>query len=198
MKRYLMIMPVLAMLLSCSRTEEVRVTAAFTTNKDVYQVGEDVVIMNESRVSGDILAFCRWAFGDGDNVSYRYSIDVDDLTFSAPGTYTIALTAYAEQGAGEDTCVKTIKVIDENDAPWAEFRCPATVKVGEDVLFEDCSVDHVGGIDSWTWNIGGVESHYQSPLIRFDTPALGVKVVLTVVDVYGASGTQTRLIDITE
>lgn len=188
----------MALALSCNKAEEVRVTAAFTTNKDVYQVGEDVVITNESQVSGDILSFCRWAFGDGDNISYRYTIDVDDLSFTVPGTYTITLTAYAEQGAGEDSCQKTIKVIEENDVPWADFKCPSTVRVGEEVLFEDCSVDHIGGIDSWTWNIGGIESRYQSPLISFDTPALGVKVVLTVVDIYGASGTQTRLIDITE
>lgn len=198
MKRYLVIMFVLAFALSCDKTEAVKVTASFSTNKDVYQVGEDVIITNESTVSGDILSFCKWAFSDGDKVSYQYTIDVEDLNFTVPGTYTITLTAYAEQGAGQDTFKKTIKVIEENDVPWADFKCPSSVKVGEDVLFEDCSVDYIGGIDSWTWNIGGIESHYQSPLIRFDSPAQGVQVVLTVVDIYGASGTLTKLIDITE
>ena len=40
---------------ACSKAPVVEVTAAFTTNKDVYQVGEEVFIENTSNVVNDIL-----------------------------------------------------------------------------------------------------------------------------------------------
>lgn len=198
MKKCLIAFSFLAMAFSCAKAPVVEVTAAFSTDKDVYQVDEAVVITNESTVKGDILAFCKWEYGYADNISYAYKIDIDDLKFSTPGTYTITLTAYAEQGAGQDSCTKTIKVIEENDIPWADFTCPATAKVGEEVLFEDKSIDNVGGIENWIWTIGAEESRYQSPLIVFDKPALGVEVILTVIDKYGARDSVTKLIDVIE
>ena len=89
-------------------------------------------------------------------------------------------------------------VIDENYIPWADFSCPAQARVGEEVVFEDRSVDNIGGIKSWRWNIGGIESVIDSPVIVFDTPSTGVLVTLTVTDAYGASDTVTKTIDIIE
>ena len=64
------------------------------------------------------------------------------------------------------------------------------------MLFEDKSVDNIGGISVWSWDIGGLVSPYQSPLIVFDTPAAGMVVTLTVTDSFGASDSLTRTIDI--
>lgn len=183
--------------MSCAKAPVVKVTASFTTNKDVYQVGEELLIENTSTVENDILAFCKWEYGSEEGKTVFYGLDIEGISFDAPGLYTVELTAYAEQGAGQDTYTRKIMVIDENDKPWAYFKCPATARVGEEVLFEDKSVDNIGGISAWNWNIGGTASPYQSPLMVFDTPAAGMVVTLTVTDSFGASDSFTRTIDIT-
>ena len=198
MRRIAVFTLVLAMLVSCGGQKAVKVTAAFSTNKDVFQVGEELIIENNSVVENNILAFCKWEYGNMET-GYKtsYGIEFEGLSFDAAGLYTLALTAYAEQGAGEDTYTRQILVVNENDIPWADFECPATAKVGEEVLFEDKSVDNIGGIKTWSWNIGGIASSFDSPIIVFDTPATGVKVTLTVTDALGASGSVTKYIDIT-
>ncbi|MCR5518741.1 MAG: hypothetical protein K6F21_00255 [Bacteroidales bacterium] len=197
MKKIALIAFVFAAALSCSKAPVVKVTASFTTNKDVYQVGEELLIENTSTVENDILAFCKWEYGSEEGKAVYYGLEIEGISFDAPGLYTVELTAYAEQGAGQDTYTRQIMVIDENDKPWAYFECPASAKVGEEVLFEDKSVDNIGGISVWSWNIGGKTSPYQSPLMVFDAPAVGMVVTLTVTDSFGASDSFTRTIDIT-
>ena len=183
---------------ACSKAPVVEVTASFKLNKEVLQVGETVFIENTSEVKNNILAFCKWEYGN-DQVGRTvcYSLELEGVSFAAPGLYTITLTSYAEQGAGQDTYSRQVLVLDENDIPWADFSCPASAKVGEEVLFEDKSVDNIGGIKTWNWNIGGTLSTFDSPLIVFDAPAAGLEVTLTVTDAYGASGSVTKTIDIT-
>lgn len=193
MKRFLVVSILLAAAISCNKAPVVKVTAHFTTNKDVYQIGEELLIENTSSVENNILAFCKWECNE---VAY-YGLSLEGLSFAEPGKYTITLTAYAEQGAGEDTYSREILIIDENDVPWAFFECPGVVKVGEEVLFDDKSIDIVGGIKTWKWDIGGTVSEYQSPLIVFDVPANDVNVSLTVTDAFGLSGTFSRTIDVT-
>jgi PKD repeat protein len=183
---------------ACSKAPVVEVTAAFTTNKDVYQVGEEVFIENTSNVVNDILAFCIWECEGAEGDPVHYVLNLESLTYNTPGIYTIKLTSYAEAGAGQDTYSKQILVTDENDTPWAFFECPAVVKVGEEVLFEDKSADNIGGVNSWHWDINGQVYEIQSPLLVFDAPATGVTVKLTVTDVYGASDSFSRIIDIIE
>lgn len=187
-----------AAVLSCKKDPAVEVTASFTTNKDVFQVGEEIIIENTSVVKNNILAFCQWEYGDMAGTEKAYGLELEGVSFSLPGLYTITLTAYAEQGAGQDTYSRQVLVIDENDIPWADFDCPAQARVGEEVVFEDRSVDNIGGIKSWRWNIGGIESVIDSPAIVFDAPATGVLVTLTVTDAFDASDTVTKTIDIIE
>ena len=184
--------------LSCKKDPAVEVTASFTTNKDVFQVGEEIIIENTLTVKNNILAFCQWEYGDKSGMEKFYGLELEGVSFRLPGLYTITLTAYAEQGAGQDSYSRQVLVIDENDIPWANFTCPAQGRVGEEVVFEDHSVDHVGGIKTWQWNIGGIQSVIDSPVIVFDAPATGVLVTLTVTDAYDASDTVTKTIDIIE
>jgi len=182
---------------ACSKAPVVEVTASFKLNKDVLQVGEELVIENTSEVKNDILAFCKWEYGnDQTGETVFYGLELDELSFTEPGLYTLSLTAYAEQGAGQDTYSRKIMVIDENDLPWADFECPQIIKVGEEVEFKDKSIDRIGGIKTWNWNIGGISSSVDSPLITFDTPSTGVEVSLTVTDAFGASDSVTKTIDI--
>ncbi|MBP5636872.1 MAG: PKD domain-containing protein [Bacteroidales bacterium] len=198
MRNLLTITLIIAAIVSCGRQPEVKVSAAFATNTDVLLVGEELLITNMSTVENDILAFCKWEYGNME-AGYQnyYGLEFEGLSFDAPGMYTLTLTAYAEQGAGEDSYTRQILVVEENDIPWADFDCPSVAKVGEEVLFEDKSVDNIGGIKTWSWDIGGVASSFDSPVIVFDTPAAGVKVTLTVTDAFGASGSVTKYIDIT-
>lgn len=189
---------IIAAAISCSKQPEVKVTAAFTTNRDVIRIGEELIITNNSTVENNILAFCKWEYGNME-AGYQnyYGLEFEGLSFDAPGMYTLTLTAYAEQGAGEDSYSRQILVVDENDIPWADFDCPSVAKVGEEVLFEDKSVDNIGGIKTWKWKIGDILSEFDSPVIIFDTPAVGVEITLTVTDAMGASGSVTKYIDIT-
>ena len=198
MRKLTVFVILIAAAISCKKDPAVEVTASFTTNKDVFQVGEEIIIENTSTVKNNILAFCQWEYGDKSGMEKFYGLDLEGVSFALPGLYTITLTAYAEQGAGKDTYSREVLVIDENDIPWADFNCPAQARVGEEVVFEDRSVDNIGGIKSWRWNIGGIESVIDSPVIVFDAPATGVLVTLTVTDAYDASDTVTKTIDIIE
>ena len=183
---------------ACSKAPVVEVTASFKLNKDVLQVGEELVIENTSEVKNNILAFCKWEYGnDQAGETVFYGLELDEISFAEPGLYTLSLTAYAEQGAGQDTYSRKIMVIDENDIPWADFEYPQIIKVGQEVEFKDKSIDRIGGIKTWEWNIGGRASSFDSPLVTFDAPATGVEVSLTVTDAFGASDSVTKTIDIT-
>ena len=198
MRKLTALVILVAAALSCKKDPAVEVTASFTTNKDVFQVGEEIIIENTSTVKNNILAFCQWEYGDKSGIQKAYGLELEGISFPLPGLYTITLTAYAEQGAGQDSYSRQVLVIDENDIPWANFTCPAQARVGEEVYFEDRSVDNIGGIKSWKWNIGGTGSVIDSPVIVFDAPATGVLVTLTVTDAYDASDTVTKTIDIIE
>ena len=198
MRKLLIVFISISAVLSCTRDKAVEVKALFSTNKDVYRVAEEIIVTNESTVTNDILAFCKWTYGDEEAPSHAYTLELEGVSFSVPGDYIISLTAYAEEGAGKDTYTRKIKVISENDVPWADFDCPAVIKVGEEIVLEDKSVDNVGGIESWLWEVGDEKLTYQSPRISFDKPAAGLEIKLTVVDVYGASGSVKKLVDVVE
>ena len=198
MRKLTALVILVAAALSCKKDPAVEVTASFTTNKDVFQVGEEIIIENTSTVKNNILAFCQWEYGSLSGIQKAYGLELEGISFPLPGLYTITLTAYAEQGAGQDSYSRQVLVIDENDIPWADFTCPAQVRVGEEVVFEDHSVDHIGGIKTWQWNIGGIQSVIDSPVIIFSAPAAGVPVTLTVTDAFGASDAVTKIIDIIE
>lgn len=188
----------LLLAVSCTKAPVVEVTAGFTTNKDVYQVGEEVFIENTSVVKNDILALCKWEYDGEEGKTAHYGLEFEGLSFSTPGLYTITLTSYAEQGAGQDTYSKQICVVQENDTPWAFFTCPNLIKSGEEVMFMDGSHDDIGGIQTWYWTIGDLVYECEDPYVTFETPVTGLVVTLTVTDVYGANDSFSRTIDVIE
>lgn len=198
MKKVFLILSVLLAAVSCSKEKEVVVHAMFTTNKDIVHVGEDIVISNESVVENGILAMCQWSYGPIGSLTTEYKDELESVVFDAPGTYIISLTVYAEQGSGMDSYTRKIVVNEENDIPWADFDCPASAIAGYEVTFEDKSFDEIGGIVSWEWDIDGMESIYQSPVVIFPNARSGALVKLTVTDAYGATGTVTKTLDIVE
>lgn len=186
---------------SCAKAPVAEVTAGFTTNKDVYQVGEEVIIENTTVVENDFLAFCEWEYDGEEEKQYHYGLEFEGLSFKTPGTYVITLTSYTEAHsavATKDTYSKTILVVDENDTPWAFFTCPDVIKVGEEVIFKDGSQDKIGGVQSWHWTIGDVVLNSEDAAMVFESPVNGLVVTLTVTDVYGASDSFSRTIDVIE
>ena len=186
---------------SCAKAPVAEIKASFTTNKDVYQVNEEVIIENTTEVKNEILAFCEWVYDGEEDKQYHYGLELEGLSFKNPGVYVITLTSYTEAHsvvATKDTYSKTIVVVDENDTPWAFFTCPEIIKVGEEVVFKDGSKDAIGGVKSWHWTIGDAVYESEDAAVVFETPVTGLVVTLTVTDVYGASDSFSRTIDVTE
>ena len=171
---------------SCSKAPVAEIKASFTTNKDVYQVNEEVIIENTTEVKNEILAFCEWEYDGEEEKQYHYGLELEGLSFKNPGVYVITLTSYTEAHsvvATKDTYSKTIVVVDENDTPWAFFTCPEVIKVGEEVVFKDGSKDAIGGLKSWHWTIGDAVYESEDAAVGFETPVTGLVVTLPVTDV---------------
>ena len=186
---------------SCTKAPVAEITASFTTDRDVYLVGDEIFIENTTVVKNEILAFCEWEYGSEEEKQYHYGLELESLSFKNPGVYVITLTSYTEAHsvvATKDTYSKTILVIEENDTPWAFFTCPDVIKVGEEVLFKDGSKDTIGGIKSSHWTIGDTVFESEDAAMVFDAPVTGLVVTLTVTDYYGASDSFSRTIDVIE
>ena len=186
---------------SCTKAPVAEITASFTTDRDVYLVGDEIFIENTTVVKNEILAFCEWEYGGEEEKQYHYGLELESLSFKNPGVYVITLTSYTEAHsvvATKDTYSKTILVIEENDTPWAFFTCPDVIKVGEEALFKDGSKDTIGGIKSSHWTIGDTVFESEDAAMVFDAPVTGLVVTLTVTDYYGASDSFSRTIDVIE
>ena len=186
---------------SCTKAPVAEITASFTTDRDVYLVGDEIFIENTTVVKNEILAFCEWEYGGEEEKQYHYGLELESLSFKNPGVYVITLTSYTEAHsvvATKDTYSKTILVIEENDTPWAFFTCPDVIKVGEEVLFKDGSKDTIGGIKSSHWTIGDTVFESEDAAVVFDAPVTGLVVTLTVTDYYGAKDSFSRTIDVIE
>lgn len=186
---------------SCTKAPMAEITASFTTDRDVYLVGDEIFIENTTVVKNEILAFCEWEYDGDEGKQCHYGLEFEGLSFKNPGTYVITLTSYTEAHsvvATKDTYSKTILVVDENDTPWAFFTCPDVIKVGEEILFKDGSKDTIGGIKSSHWTIGDTVFESEDAAMVFDAPVTGLVVTLTVTDYYGASDSFSRTIDVIE
>lgn len=186
---------------SCTKAPVAEITASFTTDRDVYLVGDEIFIENTTVVKNEILAFCEWEYDGEEEKQYHYGLEFEGLSFKTSGVYVITLTSYTEAHsavATKDTYSKTIVVVDENDTPWAFFTCPDVIKVGEEALFKDGSKDTIGGIKSSHWTIGDTVFESEDAAMVFDAPVTGLVVTLTVTDYYGASDSFSRTIDVIE
>ncbi|MBR5700387.1 MAG: PKD domain-containing protein [Bacteroidales bacterium] len=171
------------------------VKADFTTDKDVYEIRDEVIIRNLSSAKGTTIGLCKWEW-EG-NVSYKNDPGV--IVFEEVGEYPIKLTVYAEEGvAPADTCVRIVKVFNNNEPPVAAFDAPASAVQDTPVQFTDRSTDKTGRIVSWLWDIGGVTSTEQNPTVTFISWGSDIEVSLTVTDNYGASSSATKTISVTQ
>ena len=179
-------------LLSCAG-EKPSVKADFTVDKMSAQIKEEIMVTNLSVAEFTIIGLCKWEWSD--NVSYEY--EPTGVYFSEPGDYPITLTVYAEEGvAPSDSYTIVVSVFDSNKAPVAKFTAPENIVQGTPVTFTDMSVDETGYIVDWDWKFGtDMTSTEQNPTVTFDTWG-DIRVLLTVTDNYGASGSISQTITV--
>ena len=80
---------------------------------------------------------------------------------------------------------------EDHPAPVADFEIPANPTMDETIKFIDKSTS-AEGIESWSWNIGGILSSEQNPEVVFNTFGDDIPVSLTVTDTYGIKGSVTK------
>ena len=146
--RLLLISLALLAAASCLNKPKVSVNADFTTDKDVYEIYEDIKITNVSTATNDIIVACKWEWGS----DYVWGKQLETpLSFDTPGEKEIKLTAVTNSGVS-GTCTKTITVQDTNKRPIADFDySPSSgITAGDEVQFTDKSTDPDGKIIGWS------------------------------------------------
>ena len=120
MKRFIYILAAFALMgaVSCQPDEEVAVHASFTTDKESYDVGDPVVLTNTSTAENALIAICKWELGKG---VVSYETTPENISYDQAGEYVIKLTVTSDRGAKKSSFEKTIRVVDNNIRPVADF-----------------------------------------------------------------------------
>lgn len=159
MKRFIYMLAAFALMgaVSCQPDEEVAVHASFTTDKESYDVGDPVVLTNTSTAENALIAICKWELGKG---VVSYETTPENISYDQAGEYVIKLTVTSDRGAKKSSFEKTIRVVDNNIRPVADFTwSPEKVVAGEPVQFTDRSTDEDGTVYAATQKTGSVAAH---------------------------------------
>lgn len=149
--------------IGCKREPVVQVKADFSTDKEVYNLYDDVLLTNLSSSEGAEIDVYKWEWGEG-NVSYEKVPSIAP-TATEVCSFKIRLTAVASSANVGDTLTRVVRFVDENIAPTADFTwSPTPVYIGRPLQLTDASTDD-GKVVSWLWNIGGVEFTEQNPTV---------------------------------
>ena len=181
MKKNILILLSMAAVLSagCTKPQEVKVNASFTTDKEHYGLNEVVVIHNTTVVENSRAAICKWEW----NGHVSYETEPEGIFFTEEGEFPVTLTVTSETGAVKGSCTQVLTVTDTNIHPVADFHfSPETgIRAGDEVQFFDDSYDEDGQIVAWEWKIGSGRSTEQNPVYKFVEYG-SVTVTLTVTD----------------
>ena len=178
---------------SCLQKPVVSVNPDFTTDKDVYEIYEDVKITNTSTSTNDIIIACKWEWGSEHFWGKQFE---QPLSFDSVGEKEIKLTVVTDSGVS-GTCTKTITVQDTNKRPVADFSySPSTgIMTGDEVQFTDKSTDSDGKIVAWEWKIGANTVTEQNPKFTFNEFG-DIEVTLTVTDNQRGKGSVTKVVKV--
>lgn len=181
---------VLLPFLAGCQEDEVKIHAEFTTDKDVYELYEDIYLKNVSYAENARVVASKWEW-DGNKM---WGLQPESpISFDKVGDYEIKLTATTDIGNVSSTFTKTIKIQDTNVKPVADFTYePQTgIRAGEtEVTFTDKSSDADGSIVSWTWTFGTTTVTEQNPTYTFAEFG-DIEVSLTVTDNMRGTNTKT-------
>lgn len=182
----------LILMASCAKPK-VSVHADFSTDKEVYELYEDVILTNLSTATNDIIVAGKWEWGG----NYIWGKQLDSpISFDSVGEKEIKLTVVTD-GNVSATCIKTITVQDTNKRPVAEFSWSPTedIAAGDQVQFTDASSDPDGTVVAWEWKIGTNTITGQNPSFTF-TEFGDIEVTLTVTDNQRGKGSVKKLIHV--
>ena len=179
-------------LASCAKPK-ISVNADFTTDKEVYEIYEDIHITNTSTAVNDIIVACKWEWGSEHKWGKQLT---DPISFDSVGEKEITLTAVTNENVS-GTVTKKILVQDTNVRPVADFTwTPAEgIVAGDEVQFTDKSNDPDGTIVSWEWKIGSNTVTEQNPKFTFNEFG-DIEVTLTVTDNQRGKGSVSKIIHV--
>lgn len=125
-----------------------------------------------------------WDFGNG----ATSVLTSPSSTFTAPGTYTVKLTAI--NGTQSSTTTKTVTVI---SAPSVAFSAtPLSGCPGLAVTFTNTTNLNVSGSATWNWSFGdGTSSNQKNPTHVYATPGI-YNVSLIATNGGGCTATETK------
>lgn len=143
--------------------------------------------MNFTDNSNPAPAFWQWNFGDG---SLNSNAQNPSHTYNAPGTYTVELTASAQNCISSGTMDVTV-----HPNPVADFTVQNGC-MGTNTTFTDQSTISTGNITQWNWDFGdGNTSALQNPVYVFAN-AGNYNVTLTVTSAQGCTDTYTSSVTV--
>lgn len=196
MKRISLLLILAAAALVSCQEPKVSVIADFTTNKEVYEVNEDVIVTNVSVAKNDVIVACKWEWGS----SHLYSkqLEAPTISFDTVGEKEIKLTVTTDTNVSA-SCTKTITVQDTNKRPVADFSWTpeSGISAGDEVQFTDKSSDPDGSIVAWEWKIGSSTVTEQNPKFTFSEFG-DIDVTLTVTDNQKGTGSVTKTIKVSK
>ena len=154
-----------------------------------------------NNVPGATDSILTWSFGDGPNVTglgANFNPSVDTVTHIYPvtsGVYDVTLTVTTTSPSGQ--CSNSLTkpgyiTIFEN--PVADFTMDPnpTTMFDPTINFYDASTTNALNINSWAWNIAGLDSSsLQNPSHTFPQDTGNYLVTLTIVDDNGCSDSVT-------
>ena len=157
-------------------------TANFTGSPTTTTTGSNVVFDSTSSTGSPTT--WAWTFGDGgtsnsQNPSHPYS---------APGTYTVALTV--TNANGSNTLTRTNYITISNPAPVANFTASTTTPaVNVALTFTDTST---GSPTAWAWTFGDGATSTSGPGVAHTYSTAGTYTVSLTVTGPGGTNSITR------
>lgn len=119
-----------------------------------------VYFINQSTNGGQPLVQYQWSFDDG-AVS---TVQNPNHSYNTHGIYNISLWVQNDKGCRSSTIIKPITV---HSIPQADFNFDSTC-YGKPIQFYDRSVNALGAVTNWNWNMGnGSTSIIQNPIATY-------------------------------
>ncbi len=184
-------LPILA---GCLKSDKVALYADFTTDKDVYELYEDIQLTNLSYAENAYVISSKWEW-DGQKMWGHKPEKA--ISFDKTGDFEIKLTVTSDEGNLTAVKVKTVKIQDTNTAPVADFSWTPTsgLRAGDKVQFTDKSSDPDGQIVAWEWMFGSTSVNERNPEFTF-VEFGDIRVSLTVTDNMKKKTTKTVTIHV--
>ncbi|MGM0404896.1 MAG: PKD domain-containing protein [Thermoplasmatota archaeon] len=162
----------------------------FTFQPERPTARDDIEFIDQSYDPDGEVVEHHWDFDDG-----NFSDEKDAIhSYSSSGTYKVTLVVWDEEGE-ENYTTKEIEI--ENIPPSISFDyTPDEIYPGDEVNFQDNSVDYDGGIVDRTWDFGdGETSQASDPTHTYEEPG-EYRVTLTGEDNMGATNSTHRYLTV--